>query len=79
MWGRAFFVLATLEGTIFDGADLTYAYFDATGFTECQPPYGCDGYDDASFDVGSQTGDVNLDRELDILDLVSSVNNILNP
>ena len=29
-----------------------------------------DGYDDVSYDAGAQTGDVNLDEELNILDLV---------
>ena len=69
----AFFGGATLEGTIFDGANLTYAYFDVNW----------DGYDDVSYDAGydtgAQTGDVNLDGELNILDLVTSANMILNP
>ena len=82
-WG-AFFVGAELgggivnNGAIFDGADLQYAYFDETGYDNCNPPNGsCDGYDDFSFDAGSQTGDVNLDRELNIPDLVLSSNMII--
>ena len=75
----AFFGGANLVGAIFDGADLNGAYIDMTGFDDCENwNFSCaDGYDDASFDAGSQTGDVNLDRELNILDLVASANMIL--
>jgi len=65
----AFFVGAILDNTNFDGADLTSAYFDEN----------LDEYDDVSYDAGAGTGDVNLDGELNILDLVTSANMILNP
>ena len=65
----AFFVKATLEGTIFDGAYLTYTYFDEND----------DQYDDVSYDAGAESGDLNLDGADDVLDVVLLVNNILNP
>jgi uncharacterized protein YjbI with pentapeptide repeats len=84
-WGT-FFVWANLEGTIFDGADLTYAYFDETGG---------DGYDDVSYDAGfsagagadyedgyvdgAESGDLNLDGFNNIMDVVQLVNQIMNP
>ena len=34
--------------------------------------------DDSSFNAGAMTGDVNLDNNLDILDIVTSVNMIIN-
>ena len=37
-----------------------------------------DGYDDVSYDAGAQTGDVNLDGELNIFDLVQIANYILD-
>ena len=38
-----------------------------------------DGYDDASYDAGAESGDLNLDGTDDVLDVVILVNNILNP
>jgi len=66
---RTFFVQATLDGTIFDGADLTYAYFDEN----------LDYYEDASYDAGAESGDLNLDGVDNVLDVVILVNNILTP
>jgi len=63
----AYFVGATIDNTIFDG-EVRYAYFDVN----------LDTYDDFSYDAGAESGDVNLDGGLDILDLVSSVNMILD-
>ena len=37
-----------------------------------------DGYDDASYEAGVESGDVNLDGELNILDIISYVNILLN-
>ena len=64
-----FFVEVVLENTIFDGAYLTYAIFDKNE----------DSYDDVSYEAGSASGDVNLDGQLNILDIVYSVDVILNP
>ena len=72
-WGGAFFVWAALDGTIFDGANLTYAYFDENE----------DEYDDVSYEVGNvdgaESGDLNLDGTDNVLDVVILVDNILNP
>ena len=38
-----------------------------------------DTYDDASYDAGAASGDLNLDGTDDILDVVTLVNQILNP
>jgi len=38
-----------------------------------------DGYDDASYETGAESGDLNLDGSNNILDVVSLVNIILNP
>jgi len=38
-----------------------------------------DGYDDASYDVGAESGDLNLDGIDNVLDVVILVDNILNP
>ena len=65
----AFFVYADLEGTNFDGADLQYAYFDENE----------DEYDDVSYDAGATSGDLNLDGTDNIQDIITLVNNILNP
>ena len=69
---------ANLSCANLSGANLTYANLISTIWDECGiTDNNNDGYDDASFDAGSQTGDVNLDRELNILDLVVSSNMIL--
>jgi len=65
----AFFVGANLEGTIFEDADLTYAYFDEN----------LDYYDDVSYDAGAESGDLNLDGVDNIQDVIILVNNIINP
>jgi hypothetical protein len=65
-----------LDWTNFEDADLQYAYFDETGHSDCiidlQGVISCDGYDDASFDAGydtgAQSGDLNLDGTDDIVD-----------
>ena len=38
-----------------------------------------DGYDDVSYDAGAESGDLNLDGVVNILDVVSVVNIVLNP
>jgi hypothetical protein len=38
-----------------------------------------DGYDDASYDAGAESGDLNLDGVDNVLDVVILVDNILNP
>ena len=87
----AFFVRANLEGTNFDGASLTYKYFDENE----------DFYDDVSYDAGfsagfsagsgadyddgyvngyingAESGDLNLDGVDNVQDVVLLVNNIL--
>ena len=63
-----FFVESILENTIFDGAYLMYAIFDENE----------DSYDDESYDAGSQSGDANLDGELNIIDIVIYVEHILS-
>ena len=76
-----FFGGAYLAGTNFDGAMLTYAYFDNTG--DCtEGLFFCDGYDDASYDAGAASvdpGDMNDDGENNVLDVVELVDLILNP
>ena len=75
-----FFGGAYLAGTNFDGADLTYATFDQTGdcIGESHNVF-CDGYDDASYDAGAESGDANHDGQLNVLDIVLYANDILNP
>ena len=51
------------------GADLQYAYFDENE----------DEYDDVSYDAGATSGDLNLDGTDNIQDIITLVNNILNP
>ena len=68
-WGGTFFVDATLDNTIFKGADLTYAIFDQNA----------DLYDDNSYEAGSISGDLNLDGTSNVLDVVDLVNQILSP
>jgi len=63
----AYFAGANLDGTNFDGANLTYTYFDENE----------DGYDDVSYEVGAESGDLNLDGINNILDIVTLVNIIL--
>ena len=65
----AFFVWANLENTNFDGASLTYAYFDENQ----------DTYDDVSYDVGATSGDLNIDGGNDVLDVVMLIDIIINP
>jgi len=81
--GRApFFAGATLVGTDFNGADLTYAYFDETGECTGNQNLSCDGYDDASYDAGAESvdpGDMNDDGANNVQDVVLLVNDILNP
>ena len=38
-----------------------------------------DGYDDVSYDAGAESGDLNLDGTVNVLDVVSVVNIVLNP
>jgi uncharacterized protein YjbI with pentapeptide repeats len=38
-----------------------------------------DGYDDVSYDAGATSGDLNLDGQHNVLDIVMGVNMILNP
>ena len=63
-----FFVEADLEGTIFDGANLLYAYFDENE----------DTYYDVSYDADAESGDSNLDGVNDVLDAVMLIDMILN-
>ena len=65
---------ANLSGAYFYLTNLQNTIWDECGITDSDE----DGYDDASYNAGAMTGDVNLDGVLDILDLVSSVNIILN-
>ena len=51
---------------------------------ECEQPEGItdengDGYDDVSYEAGTQSGDANLDGDLNVLDIVLYANMILNP
>ena len=78
-----------MEGCDLDGADLSGAYFYLTNLTntiwdECGiTDENDDGYDDTSYDAGyvdgAESGDLILDGANDVLDVVTLVNNILNP
>ena len=74
---------ADLSGANLAGANLSGAYFYLTNLTntiwdECGITDGNgDGYDDASYDAGAMSGDLNLDGTDDILDVVLLINNIL--
>ena len=79
---------ANLEGACLEGTTgFTQTNYDGTPILE-----GCacsfedidvDGYDDVSYDAGyvdgAESGDVNLDGYNNILDVVTMVDNILNP
>jgi len=72
--------VANLVETNLSAAILSYTSLHNTIWDECGiTDNNGDGYDDVSYDAGAESGDVNLDGELNILDLVSSVNMILNP
>ena len=80
---------ADLSGANLAGANLSGAYFYITNLTntiwdECGiTDENDDGYDDTSYDAGyvdgAESGDLNLDGANDVLDVVTLVNNILNP
>ena len=70
------------EYTQFDGADLTYAYFDENvdQYDDVSYEAGAESVDTQSYyDAGAESGDLNLDGGNDVLDVVILVNNILNP
>ena len=70
---------ANLSGAYFYLTNLTNTIWDECGITDEND----DGYDDTSFDAGyvdgAESGDLNLDGANDVLDVVTLVNNILNP
>ena len=70
---------ANLSGAYFYLTNLTNTIWDECGITDEND----DGYDDMSYDAGyvdgAESGDLNLDGSNDVLDVVTLVNNILNP
>ena len=70
---------ANLSGAYFYLTNLTNTIWDECGITDEND----DGYDDTSYDAGyvdgAESGDLNLDGVNDVLDVVTLVNNILNP
>ena len=70
---------ANLSGAYFYLTNLTNTIWDECGITDEND----DGYDDTSYDAGyvdgAESGDLNLDGSNDVLDVVTLVNNILNP
>ena len=80
---------ADLSGANLAGANLSGAYFYITNLTNtiwdecCITDENDDGYDDTSYDPGyvdgAESDDLNLDGANDVLDVVTLVNNILNP
>ena len=70
---------ANLSGAYFYLTNLTNTIWDECGITDEND----DGYDDTSYDAGyvdgAESGDLNLDGANDVLDVVTLVNNILNP
>ena len=79
---------ADLSGANLAGANLSGAYFYLTNLTntiwdECGIiDENDDGYDDTSYDGeydGAESGDLSLDGDSNVLDVVTLVNNILHP
>ena len=70
---------ANLSGAYFYLTNLTNTIWDECGITDEND----DGYDDTSYNAGyvdgAESGDLNLDGANDVLDVVTLVNNILNP
>ena len=70
---------ANRSGAYFYLTNLTNTIWDECGITDEND----DGYDDTSYDAGyvdgAESGDLNLDGANDVLDVVTLVNNILNP
>ena len=72
---------ATLEGADFTQANLCNLTVSPSGHI-CEEPVtdeNGDGYDDVSYDVGAESGDLNLDGVDNVQDVVILVSNILNP
>ena len=66
---------ANLSGAYFYLTNLTNTIWDECGITDDN----ADGYDDASYDAGAESGDLNLDGVDNIQDVIILVDNILNP
>ena len=66
---------ANLSGAYFYLTNLTNTIWNECGIADNNG----DGYDDASYDAGATSGDLNLDGANDVLDVVTLVNQILNP
>jgi uncharacterized protein YjbI with pentapeptide repeats len=86
------FTGARAFGAYFTEADLRYANLQEANLSnlagfwgECEQTEGiidenADGYDDVSYDAGAESGDLNLDGVVDILDAVKVINIIVgNP
>ena len=79
---------ANLQGTCLEGAiNFTQTDYVGTPILEgCSGSSDCsfedtdgDGYDDVSYEAGAESGDANLDGQLNVLDIVLYANIILNP
>ena len=87
---QAHLVFANLTGADLRHSDLTETHFYganlcnliSSSYDVCEESVADindDGYDDISYEAGATSGDLNLDGVDNVLDVVTLVNQILNP